>query len=147
MKEKYGYSYLDFQNYSGAHGIGKLITQVRALCAYEQKLIAHMKIAEEVLCSNGNIDERKRLLRKRNFETASPNIEMIQPMITMLADIERKCQDRTTALYMLQKLHECLSSVWDNVLIWDVDFESNEWNEYCEALFNPNIEDDVNYKR
>lgn len=147
LKEKYGYSYLDFQNYSGAHGIGKLITQVRALCAYEQKLIAHMKIAEEVLCSNGNIDERKRLLRKRNFETASPNIEMIQPMITMLADIERKCQDRTTALYMLQKLHECLSSVWDNVLIWDVDFESNEWNEYCEALFNPNIEDDVNYKK
>lgn len=147
LKEKYGYSYLDFQNYSGAHGIGKLITQVRALCAYEQKLIAHMKIAEEVLCSNGNIDERKRLLRKKNFETASPNFEMIQPMITMLADIERKCQDRTITLYMLQKLHECLSSVWDNVLIWDVDFESNEWNEYCEALFNPNIEDDVNYKK
>ena len=72
---------------------------------------------------------------------------MIQLTIETLEVVEKNCQERATVLQILQQLNVHLSNIWNSILVWDVDIGNDEWENYCEAIRNQNINDDTIYER
>ena len=146
LKEKYNYSYVDFQSYSGEHGIGNLVYQMCKLQSQKDTQLFHMQMMANVLCSDLDVDERKKILRKKNVSASNIQTEMIKLTIKTLEVVEKNCQERTTVLHILQQLHVYLSSIWNDILMWDVDVGNDEWENYCETIQNQDTNDEVNYE-
>ena len=147
LNEKYNYSYLDFQNYSGQCGAGKLIYQMQGLYAQYDNLQRHMQIMTEVMCMDLEMDQRVKLLRKKLYETSDIRKEMIQLTIQTLELIEKNCWDKKKVFDILCQLNIHLLRIWNNILVWDIETENSEWNQYCENIREQNIKDDIKYNK
>ena len=145
LNKKYGYSYVKFQDYSGDHGIGHWVYQINDAYSQINTLLSHIQILSSVLYSDLDLNERKKLLRKKCFMASNIHREIIQLTIEMMEIIKKNYQMNTEILQILQQLQVHLWNIWEKILRWDVDIKNDEWESYCKMIQSKNI-DEINFE-
>lgn len=145
LKEKYQYTYSQFQSFCAKHGTGALLAKIidagKAKNLFAQTAVRYIEAMGEAADSERELLVRRRMWRGKIFASLSEEKKKIVQMMVQALDIVEKIDSNryAEAIKLIQDLQEALLVLWEEFLEWDRDINKEEWDTYAFVISRPEI--------